>query len=116
MLLDIPIMEWILYNWFTWFIWSFVIVWMTKTVLFAVFSRLFARRTALIASYVIFLPLFILGLLLVPPMYGFDNTNLKHQVGYFTFYLSPLGIPIILGLPIVGVFDLIRRQWKQKTP
>lgn len=43
-------------------------------------------------------------------MYGFDSSNPRHQFGFVVLNFSPLGIPLILGTPLVLAADLLSNQ------
>ncbi len=56
------------------------------------------------------LGIFLLGLFAVDwtgvPMYGFDSHNWRHQLGYFLLVFAPWGLPLLVGMPFVFLFDL----------
>lgn len=89
-----------------------------RVLLFRILRRKLSIKAAYKSTYLIFALFPVIGLVALGasgmPMYGFDNTNLAHQFGYFVLFLSPFGIPFFLGLPIVFIVDFIRRIWRSK--
>jgi len=87
--------------------------------LLALLRRFFTLKTAFKTTYIILAFFPVLGLIILGasgmPMYGFDNTNLAHQIGYFVLCFSPFSIPFLLGFPIVLICDLIRRPWRSEV-
>jgi len=89
-----------------------------RVILVSLFKKFLPLRNAFKATYIV-LGLFpIIGFLMVSvsgmPMYGFDNSNLSHQLGHILLVFSPVGIPFILGFPPIMIFDLFRKPWRSK--
>ncbi len=46
-------------------------------------------------------------------MYGFNSDDAGHWFGYVVLYFSPFGLPMIIGTPLVLVFDVVRKPWRR---
>ena len=106
----------ILASWPVWILWSFGVVYIIRIALFWLFRRAANPKEAIVSTYAVFPILFILGFFALAitgmPMYGFDNTNPRHWAGYIILFLSPIGLPMILGAPIALAVDFIRKPWR----
>lgn len=106
----------ILSNWLTWAIWSVLCVTIVRLSVFWLLKKIMAARSALMNTYVLFPIFFIVGLVLVGfsgmPMYGFDRESASHWFGYYILFYSPMGLPLLLGSPVLLVVDAIRKPWR----
>ena len=109
----------ILGNWPVWILWSFVLVYAMRLILFWLFRRLANPKEAIVSTYACFPILFILGVFAVGltgmQIYDFDNTNPCHWTGYIILFLSPVGLPMIAGAPIALAVDFVRKPWRSAS-
>jgi hypothetical protein len=105
-----------LFTWPAMIAWSILVVLAVRIFAASLFRRLVRPERAYLAAYLTIPALFILGLAIVGvsgmPVYGFDNTNWAHWLGYLTLFFSPFGLPLVLGTPVVLVSDIVRRPWR----
>jgi hypothetical protein len=82
-------------------------------------KRYMRAERAYLVTYLAFLLFLVLGFMVVGmtgmPMYGFDQQNWAHWFAYMTLIFSPLGLPVLLGTPIVFIADLLRRPWRARS-
>ena len=107
------------FSWPVWVLWSIGTVFLSHRALVFLFRNRSGSYQPYVSAYLGLAGLFVVGLVVVGlsgmPMYGFDNTNWRHQFGYFVFFMSPLGLPLLVGTPFVFLSDLIRQPWKTKS-
>ena len=67
---------------------------------------------AYVVSYLFWIVSFVAGLAFTSwsglELYGFDRTDLWQVVGAIVFFISPFGLPLLFGAPVVIVADAIR--------
>lgn len=112
-------MDWpskLLLTWPIWIAWSAAITLLVRIIVASLFKQFMAADRAYLAAYLTFPALLVLGATVVGltgmPMYGFDGENWAHWLGYATLYLSPIGLPLVLGIPLVLIADIVRRPWR----
>lgn len=101
-----------------WFVWSILMAWLPR----AVVVRLLHKRlgpAAYLAAYATWLLLFTLGMILVEgsglQFYGFDRSSGWHIAGWLILFLSPLGLPLLVGAPCVIVGDIAAALWRRSS-
>lgn len=99
-----------------WPLWSFAVVYMMRIALFWLFRRVAKPKDAIVLTYAVFPILFLIGFF-APAftdfnLYNFDETDAGHWAGYIILFLSPIGLPMIVGAPIALGVDFIRTPWR----
>lgn len=106
-----------LFNWPVWILHSTCMVLISRVVLVLAFALVMSIRAAFLTAYGLFPFLLVIGFLLVGTsgmqMYGFNSNDAGHWFGFFVLYFSPFGLPIIIGTPLVLVFDFVRKPWRR---
>lgn len=84
------------------------------------FAALFRRhlgKTAGFAAYAMCGLFFVVGLIVVSvtgvQMYGFDAADPAQMFGYLAFLYSPIGLPTLVGIPLLLVAELV---WAASRP
>lgn len=67
-------------------------------------------------AYLTWAGLLALGMLIIKltgfVMYGYEPDDLWQSIGAAAFWLSPLGLPLLVGAPVVVALDLIVAGWR----
>lgn len=94
-----------------WFGWAFACAFCARLG----FTRLFRSRLGSMAQFAacgMWLVLLLMGWVVASfsgmQMYGFDASDPRQMLGYWVFFYSPMGLPIVFGAPAVLVVDLVR--------
>lgn len=96
---------------FALFLWAPLSAWIVRAV---VVRLLFGhvREAAYIIAYLVWIGGFLTNLWFVEwsgmRMYGFDRTDPWQFAGWVAMWLSPFGLPLVVGAPIIFVVDVIR--------
>lgn len=110
--------------------WLHTVVWFGWAVVCALgtrlgFTRLFRScfgNTAQFAAYGVWLVLFLAGWMIVSlsgmQLYGYDASDPGQMWGYWVLFYSPLGLPTVVGPPVVLLVDLVRAviSWRRRPP
>lgn len=109
-------MEYVL-NWPVWILLSTCTILISRVVLVLAFASVMSIRSAFLTAYGLFPFMLVIGFLLVGTsgmqMYGFNSNNAGHWFGYAVLYFSPFGFPMIIGTPLVLIFDFVRKPWSR---
>jgi hypothetical protein len=104
-----------------WFGWAFLCAWVVRIAVVALLPRRFGAWSYLLA-YAWWPSLFVAGAFIVESMgfdmYGGDPESATRTIGRAIFLYSPLGLPVVFGVPPVIVLDvgvLLWRNWIRPT-
>ncbi len=99
-----------------WLAWSAGVVFLTRILLVWIFMRYFPAKKAYAAAYLTFPVLLLIGVIVAVAsgltMRGFDGAQWGHWAGYAVLFFTPLGLPVLAGVPIVMLSDVVRRPWR----
>lgn len=105
------------FNWPVWIFLSTCMVLISRIVLVFAFASAMSHRSAFLTAYGSFPFMLVIGFLLVGAsgmqMYGFNSNDAGQWFGFVVLYFSPFGLPMIIGTPLVLVFDLLRKPWRR---
>jgi hypothetical protein len=92
-----------------WFAWAFVSALGLRILVTRLLRRPMGEAWARGTAYPICILIALAGILVGPgfPLYGFDQHNPQHVLGYALFFYAPWGLPLLAGTPMVLVADII---------
>jgi hypothetical protein len=98
-----------------WFAWAFLCAWVPRFTVVALLFRRFDGWSYLL-GYLVWGVLFSIGIWMVGlsgfQMYGFDPHDPWQKFGEVVFFLSPFGLPILIGAPAVLLLDFMTVCWR----
>jgi hypothetical protein len=99
-----------------WLLWAFGSVWVVRFLFMRWTKERLGSSEAYVAAYSFLLVGFVSTLWFVGwtgmPLYGFNREDPWHVAGYVSLFISPLGLPVLFGGPVVFLVDLFRR-WRR---
>ena len=94
-----------------WWLWEPLCAWLVRVVV----VRLLRPRLgdwAFVAAYAVWVVSFLAGMAYVAwsgmEMYGFDASDPWQLSGWVVLFLSPFGLPVLFGGPIIFIVDFVR--------
>ncbi len=91
-------------RWLLWLVWSLGVTCLTHLVLTAAFQTFLSRRIAVVSALAALPVLFVIGMCLLGltsfALYGGDPDSLSFRLGYYGLFWSPLGLPMLAGIPL----------------
>lgn len=98
-----------------WLLWALVSVWAVRFLIVRWTKERLGLSGAYVAAYSFLFFGFVFTLWFVGwsgmTLYGFNREDPWQMAGYAGLFISPLGLPVLFGGPVVFLLDLFRR-WR----
>lgn len=96
-----------------WLLWALIAAWTSRALIVCLFSKRGAGAYGLAYGFWVLSFLGALGFVSWTgmQMYGFDRDNPWQVAGWYVLFISPFGLPLLAGAPIVLLIDAIRFGW-----
>jgi hypothetical protein len=102
-----------------WFAWAVACAYAVRRLVVSRVRPTLEPVEAHLSAYATWVGLFLIGLGLVEisgfQLYGYDPDDLGQRTGRWIFFHSPLGLPLVVGAPVVLIYDLTRANLRHLT-